>query len=76
MSSSELRVNSRTSPKVFQDGKRGVWLVERGKASRVVVATGWSAAVGNDACLWVASGTELLCYNGSEWRVVPRVGDD
>lgn len=40
-------------------------------------STGWiaRACAGNADVLWIANGTELLCTNGREWKVVQRALD-
>jgi len=61
--------------KVFVTGSRGVWLLEGERLRRVVVSTGWNGARGDEHYLWVANGTELLCFDGNTWKITPRVLD-
>ncbi len=52
---------------------RGLYRLSEGEVSKLMGITGFAGRVAGSDVLWVENGIELLCFDGTTWKQVPRV---
>ncbi len=59
------------------DSERGLYCPAGDGVEKIMNTTGFcTVAGGNAEVLWHSNGIELLCFNGKQWKQVPRIWHD